>query len=483
MRVLITGYEVAPFFKRGGLGDVMGSLPKALNKIDVDCRVVVPYYVEIQEKVNGKKIGEFHILFGDKEEEIGIYESKLPGSDCIIYFLSNKSVLSYINLRGRNKTIDQFAFFSLAVVRFISWLNVNKKWNVDLIHCNDWHTALIPSILKNKVRIFIPTLLTIHNLSYQGFGSRKVLDLLRMRDEETREIKRDVPAKEIDILGEGILHATRVSTVSPSYAAEIMKEEHWHREIYAYLRKRERILKNDGNIIGILNGIDYDVWNPEKDDNLFKKYNVSDEEIGKEVAKEALLKLFSLKPGPTLCFIGRMATHKGIEILIKAVKMIVQQNANMIFLGSGNPNIERSVKRIAQQYPDNVRAETNYNEELSHKLYAGSDFIIIPSHFEPCGLIQMIAMRYGTLPIASNTGGLKDSIINGKNGFLFENGKSLRLKKTIEHALNKMKDKERFRKMVECAMKTDFSWDKSAVLYKKLYEDMIGQLKRKALTG
>ncbi len=473
MNVLITGYEVSPFFKRGGLGDVMGSLPKALKKINVDCRVVVPCYIEMQENANGKRIGEFYLHFDDKEEKVGVYKSYLPDSNCVVYFLSNRPILSHINLRGRNKKIDQFAFFSLAVVHFIAWLNSNEKWEVDLIHCNDWHTALIPLILKNKIKIPIPTLLTIHNLSYQGFGSRKVLDLLHFKNEETKGLKREIPAKEIDILGEGILHATKVSTVSPNYALEIMKEEHRHREIYAYLRKREAILGEKDEIIGILNGIDYEVWNPEKDNNLFKKYNTSDWEIGKKAAKEKILKSFSLKSRPTFCFIGRMAAQKGIEMLIKVVKTIVQLDANLIFLGSGDPNIEKSVKRIAQKYPDNIRAEVIYNEELSHKLYAASDFILIPSHFEPCGLIQMIAMRYGAIPIAAKTGGLKDSIVNGKDGFLFEKDKSTRLRRSIKHALVIKKDKSRYGKMVQRAMRKDFSWDKSAALYKKLYGKMI----------
>jgi len=148
-------------------------------------------------------------------------------------------------------------------------------------------------------------------------------------------------------------------------------------------------------------------------------------------------------------------------------------DANLIFLGSGDPNIEKSVKRIAQKYPDNVRAEVAYNEELSHKLYAASDFILIPSHFEPCGLIQMVAMRYGTIPIAAKTGGLKDSIVNEKDGFLFEKDKLTRLRRTIKHTLSVKKDNDRYKKMVQRAMRKDFSWDKSAVLYKKLYEEMI----------
>jgi len=167
-----------------------------------------------------------------------------------------------------------------------------------------------------------------------------------------------------------------------------------------------------------------------------------------------------------------MAKQKGLDILIKAIHRVSHLDVNMIILGSGDPRIQKSVLDIAEKFPW-VKAELVYSEELAHEIYAGSDFIIIPSRYEPCGLIQMIAMRYGTIPIASDTGGLRDSILNGKNGFLFKKGQSARLKKTIERALNRMRDRDKFKKMVERAMKTDFSWDKSAVLYKKLYEEMI----------
>lgn len=473
MKVLITGYEVAPFFKRGGLGDVMGSLPKALDKIGVDCRVVVPYYVEMQGNVHAKRIGEFHVHFGDKEEEIGVYENKLPNSNCVVYFLSNRPFFYYGKHKGINGRIDQFVFFSLAVARFIHYLSESHKWTAEIVHCNDWHTALIPLILKSKVKLSIPTLLTIHNLAYQGFGSRKVLDLLHMKDEETKELKREKPVTRINILGEGIIHATRVSTVSVSYAKEIA-EDYDSSRISPFLKKREAGNHGgDGRIIGILNGIDYDVWDPAKDDLIFHKYEISDWEVGKRDNKQDLLKNLGLGDRPTFCFVGRLATQKGLDILIKMINHSEALNINMIILGSGNSIIQENVLKLAQKHSSWVRAEPIYSEELAHKIFASSDFIVIPSRYEPCGLIQMIAMKYGTLPIASDTGGLKDSILNGRNGFLFKKGKLLRLKKMIKHALNRMKDKDGFKRMVECAMGTDFSWDKSAVLYKKLYEEMV----------
>ncbi len=472
LNILITGYEGAPFYKKGGLGDVMESLPKALSKIGIDIRIVLPYYNVIREKYRLKKEGEFAVRFESIEEHIGVYSALLPNTTIKTYFLGNRRYLFSSNSNGKDKRIEQFAFFSLAVVHFISYLSEHHKWTANVVHCNDWHTALIPLILEQKMKSSVATLLTIHNLLYQGVGSFKILDLLNMKEEETKELKKGKPATEMNVLGEGIIHATRVSTVSVSYAKEIASD-YDKSLIGPFLKKREiEHPKTDGKIIGILNGIDCDVWDPAKDTFIYHKYDINNWEVGKKDNKEDLLKSLGLEDRPTFCFVGRLASQKGLDVLMKTIKRISNLNINIIILGSGNQKIRTSVLKIAEKYPW-VKAELVYNEDLAHKIYAGSDFIVIPSRYEPCGLIQMIAMRYGTIPIASNTGGLKDSILNGKNGFLFKKGKSLRLKKAIKHALNRMKNGDKYGKMVERAMKTDFSWDKSAVLYKKLYEEML----------
>jgi starch synthase len=471
--VLITAYEGAPFFKRGGLGDVIESLPKALSKIGIDVRVVIPYYDVVRDKYHLQKDGEFSLNFGKVEEHISVYSSMLPNTKVPFYFLENTKYLVSSNPHGKDKRIDQFAFFNLAVAHFIHYLSEHHKWSANIVHCNDWHTALVPTILKQKLKSNLPTLLTIHNLLYQGVGSLKVLDLLDIKDEETMELKRGKPATEINILGEGIIHATRVSTVSRSYAKEIASDYN-KSPIGPFLKKREEdCCRKDGKIVGILNGIDYDVWDPAKDECIFHKYDSVNWEDCKKDNKEDLLKKMGLQNRPTFCFVGRLANQKGVDILIKAVDDLEKLNINMIILGAGSQGIQEKVLKFAQKHSAWVRAELIYSEEFAHRLYAGSDFIIIPSRYEPCGLIQMIAMRYGTIPIASDTGGLKDSILNGKNGFLFQKERSLRLKKAIKHALSRMQDRERYKKMVERAMKTDFSWDKSAILYKKLYREML----------
>jgi starch synthase len=277
----------------------------------------------------------------------------------------------------------------------------------------------------------------------------------------------------MNVLGEGIIHATRVSTVSKSYAKEITTN-HGNSLIGPFLKKRqEEHPEKTGGIVGILNGIDYDIWDPAKDDLIFHKYNIDAWKDCKRDNKKDLLEKLGLSDRPTFCFIGRLAKQKGLDVLIKAINHMESFNINVIILGSGSPIIQQSLLDLAKKHASWVRAEPIYSEELAHKIYAGSDFIIAPSRYEPCGLIQMIAMKYGTLPIASKTGGLQDSVEHGKNGFLFEKGRSIKLKKTIEHALNVFKNKKQYEEMVEYAMKTDFSWDKSAILYKKLYEEMV----------
>jgi len=470
LKIIIAGYEAAPFYKRGGLGDVMESLPKALANIGIEVRAVIPYYKDIKDKYHFEKEGEFTVVFDGKTENIGIFATK--SANVPFYFLENRNYLSLSKAKNKSKRMAQFVFFDLAIVKLTHWLSEHHKWTATVVHCNDWHTALIPLIL-NKMKLKIPTILTIHNLLYQGRGSLKVLDLLGIEDQEAKALKRGMPASEMNVLGEGIIHATRVSTVSPSYAKEIAKTERDHNPISPFLIERERKgLGQNGKIIGILNGIDYDVWNPAKDELLFHKFDISNWEVGKKDNKDDLLKSLGLKDRPTFCFVGRMAAQKGLDILIKAIKQISHLDINLIILGSGDPRIQASVLKIAEKFPW-VKAELIYSEELAHKLYAGSDFIIIPSRYEPCGLIQMIAMKYGTIPIAAKTGGLKDSIVNGKNGLLFKKGKSIRLKKAIRHALNIKKDTERYQRMVQLAMKRDFSWDKSAQLYKKLYQEMV----------
>lgn len=468
--VLITGYEVAPFYKKGGLGDVIGSLPIALRKENVDARVVMPFYHQVRKHYPQKKIGDIPIRFGSEDRIIKLYQGVFPDGKTPIYFLENQK---YINLASSKvKKLEQFVFFDLAVCYFVNWLTQRNIWQPKLIHCNDWHTALIPLILKNKMQSSMKTLLTIHNLLYQGNGSPRVLDLLSIKDEDTREIKRGGAVTEMSILGEGILHASRVSTVSKTYAKEISDKSETS-PIYHYIQRRLAEWGKEGEVIGILNGIDYQIWNPSKDHILSQNYDTSNITLGKQKNKESLLLELKLEDRPTFSFVGRMAAQKGLDLIIDAAESIMALDVNLIILGEGHRTIEKKVEQMAKKYPNRLRAVLLYNEDLAHKLFAGSDFLLIPSHYEPCGLIQMMAMRYGTIPIASETGGLIDSIKDGQTGFLFKMGSTADFITAIRRALRMHEDKKRFHAMRHLAMQEDFSWDKSAKQYRNLYMEII----------
>ncbi len=470
LSVLLAAYEAFPFYKRGGLGDVMGSLPKALRDIGIDARVVMPYYHVVQQQFPQQKIGEASLRFGKELRQVRFYQGVSAKTGVPVYFIENQK---YINLTNKNvKKIEGFTFFSLSVCSLIIWLAEQNLWRPSIVHCNDWHVALIPLILQKKLQSSIPTLLTIHNLYYQGIGSERILDLLNIEDKDAKILQRGQPANEINILGEGVLHANALSTVSLSYAKEIL-HDHSRNVIYRYLKARnteKHILKK---LIGILNGVDYTLWNPANSPFIKQRYTIDTLSLGKRSSKQYLLDRYQLVDRSMIVIIGRLAAQKGIDVIARSIEGLVKQNINLLILGRGHPAIEKVARRLSLRYPANVRVEITYSEELAHEFYAGADFVLMPSHYEPCGLVQMVAMRYGTIPIASRTGGLIDSIEDGKTGFLFKPGSPQDLVKAVKRSLEVYRDAKLLQAMRERCMRQDFSWDKSAKEYKKLYQDLL----------
>lgn len=470
-RVLIAGYEVVPFYKRGGLGDVLGSLPPALSDIKVDVRVVMPYYRSVKKDFPQKEIGSFSVVFDKKEEKVQILQGTLLNSKVPIYFLANHKLISVINLS--KKRMEEFVFFDVAITGFINWLEDQGEFIPDIVHCNDWHTALVPLLLQRRMKSSIKTLLTIHNLEYQGQGSLSALDQAGIEDKDLKILTKQNPVTKLNALGEGIVHANRISTVSTQYAKEVSQIRR-RTKIYRYLSLREKMLGHDDKLIGILNGIDTQIWNPQKDTFISRKYNIENVESGKNRNKEFLLKELGLHiDRPTFAFIGRIVNQKGIDLILEKAKEFVDLDLNLIILGNGFKPLEKSVRTLGEKYKDNIRAEMVFKEELAHKLYAGSDFMLMPSHYEPCGLVQMASMQYGTIPVASRTGGLIDTIEDGETGFLFENGSPADMINAIKRAIKVYGDKDKLHRMRRAAMEKDFSWNKSAVLYKKLYQSII----------
>lgn len=474
MKVLFASWEVAPFFKVGGLGDVARSLPKALSSLGIDIRLTVPYYdafkLHFQKR---KKIKAFYINYDNKKEKVTIYKLFFIDTKIPIYILESKK---YLSLPREKNT---FAFFDLAVSHILK--HNYLSWKPDIVHCNDHHMGLIPLLIKQN-KLPIKTLLTIHNLHSQGKNHIDILKKMGIDPKSSRILQWEIEKKKINFLLEGLVHADLVNTVSPSYSNEILTEE--------YGSGLDDILRGEeAKISGILNGIDYETRNPTNDKNI--KYHYSNENNinktrkniysfieGKRLNKAFLQEKvgFPIKKNiPIISFVGRFAAYqKGLNIMHKMLRRIDLSKYQFIFLGTGDVSWEERFLWLHSFYPKHVCCKFVFDERLASQIYAGSDFFLIPSKFEPCGLIQMIAMRYGTLPIARATGGLKDSIKDGVDGFLFEKYSSHSLEKKLKYAIDIWKkDKPRYKQMVKTAMNKDFSWNVSAKKYIELYKKLL----------
>lgn len=476
IKVLFAVWELAPFIKVGGLGDVAKSLPIALDTLGIDIRVILPYYKAVNlfgEK--RKKLTKFTIIFDKKPVTITLYRTYFLNAHIAVYLLKNTEFLSIPNK-------DTFAVFDLAVAQLAK--DGISGWNPDIVHCNDLHCGFIPLLIKNY-HLPTKTLLTIHNVFHQGKTSLTIAKKMGIKDEQISKIMQwEVESKKINFLLEGILHADLVNTVSPSYAKEICTEEYGS-------GLNDVIQKKEIKIIGILNGLDYSVRNPETDPYLTYHYGLKGKSFyedhklysiyqGKALNKHLLQKKLHLKTNdkiPFIGYIGRLASNqKGIDLIHK---MLLRKGLNFcqfVLLGKGEEDWEERFTWLAKFYPENIYVQNDFDEKLASEIYAASDFILIPSKFEPCGLIQMIAMRYGAIPIARNTGGLKDVISNRKNGFLFSNYSSYDLEKTLLEAIAIKKNyPKQFKQIVINAMSKDLSWKASAKKYVRTYKKLLNR--------
>jgi starch synthase len=440
MKVLFVGAELNPIVKIGGLADVLGSLPKALEKKGIDCEIVIPFYSVIdQKKIKAEEKLMININYRGNSQKVIIYQCILSQSKIKVTLLKNEKYLSsgqvYFSRSAfcdSLKEARRFEFFSITVDELIK----KKIFSPDLVHCHDWH---IGSLVR---MVSLPTLFTIHNLANQGKvgNGPNYLEL-------------------------GIKNATLINTVSPTYAEEILSPS-FSEGLTDILQKR----KND--LSGILNGIDYEVFNPAEDKEIYSNYDFRN--IAKKVENKLRLeKDIGLKSSdkiPLLAIISRLTRQKGIDLAIKSLNKILKKDVYLIVLGMGEKKLEDGLKDLKKPFSEKTSLHFEFNAPLAQKIYAASDIFLMPSRFEPCGLGQMIAMRYGTIPVARKTGGLSDTIQNGKNGFLFRGLKSDGLYKKILEALDLYKNKSNWQKIIKNAMDSDFSWDKSAQKYLRLYK-------------
>lgn len=475
IKVLIAASEAHPFIKTGGLGDVIGALPEALKKLDIDVRVVIPNYRDINKEITNqlKFLKNFEVKVNLKTECCGILEYKYKG--VTYYLLDNEFYFKRSQLYGYHDDGKKFAFFNRAVLEFIKAID----WKPDIIHCNDWQTGMIPVLhkieyIKKSFYKNIKTITCIHNLFFQGVFSPDMLPELFGYDYKLFNDGSLRLHDGISFLKGAINFSDKVITVSKTYAEEIKTPE--------YGEALDKLLKHkEKDLSGIVNGIDYDEYNPENDRYIFKNYSIETFEYKKD-NKEVLQKELGLNVDreiPMIGMVSRLTHQKGCDLIINMLEGILDKNIQVVILGTGDIIYESKFKEFQKKYPDKVSSNIMFDDELAHKIYAGSDMFLMPSLFEPCGLAQLIALRYGSIPIVRETGGLKDTVISYDDntgigtGFRFKNYDYNELKETIEYALEVYKNKEIWQGLILQSMNSDNSWNKSATEYKKLYQELI----------
>ncbi len=471
MKVLYAASEALPFIASGGLGDVAGSLPQALRKRLIGCRVVLPMYDTIKQELKDtmKFITHISVPVAWRRQYCGIFEAKHNG--VIYYLIDNQYYFKRDTIYGHYDDAERFAFFSRAVLEIIPYIDFKP----DIIHCNDWQTALTPvyysAMYANSPGYEnIKTIFTIHNIQYQGIYGKELLeDVLGIPADKASLLEYDGC---INFMKGAIECADRVTTVSPSYADEILDPWYSH-GLDSILNERRYKLS------GILNGIDTVGYDPATDKCIEKNFS-ADDASGKKADKEALQREMGLpvKPGvPVIGMVTRLVSHKGLD-LVKGIldELLATSEMQLVVLGSGDYEYESYFRWIAEKYPEKVGLRIGFVPELARKIYAGADMFLMPSKSEPCGLSQMVALRYGTVPIVRETGGLRDSITDcgdGKgNGFTFKSYNAHDMLDAIRRALTLYYNGD-WNELVLRALSCDFSWGRSANAYIRLYKDTI----------
>ncbi len=473
MKVLYVASEALPFMASGGLGDVAGSLPQALRKRLIGCRVVMPLYDTIKQELKDKMtfITNISVPVAWRRQYCGIFQAKHEG--VIYYLIDNQYYFKRDTIYGHYDDAERFTFFSRAVLEILPVVDFKP----DIIHCNDWQSALTPvfySTFYSKDPWYqgIKTVFTIHNIQYQGtYGLELVNDVIGLNPDDTSIVEYD---GDVNFMKGAIECANKVTTVSPSYANEILDPWYSH-GLDTILRDRQWKLQ------GILNGIDVDNYNPETDKNIVKNYDVKTVKKGKAENKKDLQAALGLPQKPDVPIIGlvtRLVSHKGLD-LIKGIldELLYTTDVQIALLGSGDWQYENFFKEMAAKYPDKVGIEIGFIPALARKIYAGADIFLMPSKSEPCGLSQMVALRYGTVPIVRETGGLRDSITDSGdgqgNGFTFKTYNAHDMLGAIRRSLGAYDNREYWDSLVVRAMECDYSWGKSANEYIKMYKEIL----------
>ena len=482
MNILFASAEAHPLIKTGGLADVAGSLPRAIRHQRHDIRLVIPAYQSVLKQVE-KYFLVAHLELEGVTQSVRILSGRLPGSTVTVYLVDSPE---HFDRPGNPYTMKQGAVWPDNAERFTTFCraiealaldNAGLDWQPDIVHCNDWQTALVPPLLdRHATRP--ATVFTIHNLAYQGLFDWKVFKKLKLPADfwsmEAMEFH-----NQFSFIKGGLVFADWVTTVSPTYAEEIQTSE------YGY-GLEGLISHRKDNLTGIVNGVDYNVWNPGRDLLIPVQFNARclTHKVENKLALQEHFGLPRDEKIPVFATISRLVEQKGIDLILGAVPGIVKQKAQLIVLGSGDSKIETGIRAAVKAHPKQVAARIGYDEALSHHIEAGADIFLMPSRFEPCGLNQIYSQRYGTVPIVRNTGGLADTVTDTTEetlatrtatGFSFTGTTVKDLVTTIDRALGYYRQPELWQKIVTNGMKQDFSWKRSALLYLELYETVLAR--------
>lgn len=485
MRIVLASAEVAPFAKTGGLGDVAASLARYLHAAGHDVRLFLPLYGNLRvgrdTLVPVEFAQGFPLHMGGREYTLSLYTAPLPGTDTWVYFLSCPPLYARKSIYCMDGD-EHLRFGVLSAGALVACQRMG--FAPDVVHANDWHTALMPLFLRTHFgwdRLFAntKTVLTLHNLGYQGMFPASILSDLGLRDHAQLLEHQDLAAGRVGFMKTGILYADAVTAVSETYAREIQTSEHGF-GLDGLLRARAR------SVVGITNGVDYDVWSPEHDAFLPQTYSAADLS-GKAVCKADLLTSLDLDPvapadqggAPVFGIVSRLTKQKGFELGYEVLPRVLgRRDMRLVVLGSGDPNIAGFFEELERAFPRKVRFVNRYDDALAHRIEAGADVFLMPSFFEPCGLNQMYSLRYGTIPVVRRTGGLADTVklwdpdTHEGTGFVFDHFTSAGFGWAVNAALDVWQDRAAWSRLQQNAMAEDNSWERQVQKYVALYRSL-----------
>lgn len=486
LNILFCTSEVTPYSKTGGLADVSNSLPQELNALGHAVRIITPKYGALDERrlriYEIKRLTNIEVPVGDKIYPCNIKSSFIvsPKGKCQVFLLENDEFFGKDSPYADPKTgkdypnnDERFIFFNRAIVQVLGLLG----WQPDIIHCNDWQTGLIPAYIKtiyskDPLLQSVKTLFTIHNIAFQGLFSHESFLKSGLPESIYNEEGVEYYDK-FSFLKTGLMYSDAITTVSENYAKEIATTHEYGMGFEGILKKRKK------DVYGILNGVDYTVWNPERDSIIPFRYSAKELPLKRE-DKKALCKHFGLEYNaeiPVIGIISRLTDQKGFDLIQKVFPEMIKEDIYFILLGSGDKSYQKFFEGMKKKFPKKMGLHFGFSEEIAHLIEAGSDVFLMPSKYEPCGLNQMYSLRYGTIPVVRATGGLADTITeykNGKgNGFVFEKYEAGELMKAIKRALKLYKNREEWIKLIRIAMACDYSWEVSAKKYIDLYRSII----------